>query len=229
MYLHQGRCYRVESLDLDEAVAVVEPATGDESTQARSSTSISVLDDELHRTVGQAELHLGTVEVVSQITGYQRRDLSTGEMLGVVPLDLPPARLVTRSFWYVIDPAILEAAGVDPAAVPGTLHAAEHAAIGMLPLFAICDRWDVGGVSTPWLPDTGGPTIFVHDGYPGGAGIAELGYGAADRHLTATLDVVMRCPCERGCPSCVQSPKCGNLNEPLDKAGAVALLRRILR
>jgi DEAD/DEAH box helicase domain-containing protein len=228
MYLHQGRCYRVLALDLDEAVAVVEPATGDESTQARSSTRISVLDDELHRPVGRADLHLGTVEVVSQITGYQRRDLTTGEMLGVVPLELPPARLVTRSFWYVIDPAVLEAAGVEPAAVPGTLHAAEHAAIGILPLFAICDRWDVGGVSTPWQADTGGPTIFVHDGYPGGAGIAELGYGAADRHLAATLDVLLRCRCERGCPSCVQSPKCGNLNEPLDKAGAISLLRRIL-
>jgi DEAD/DEAH box helicase domain-containing protein len=141
---------------------------------------------------------------------------------------MPPARLVTRSFWYVIDPAVLEAAGVEPAAVPGTLHAAEHAAIGILPLFAICDRWDVGGVSTPWQDDTGGPTIFVHDGYPGGAGIAELGYGAADRHLAATLDVLLGCGCEQGCPSCVQSPKCGNLNEPLDKAGAIALLRTIL-
>ncbi len=166
--------------------------------------------------------------MTSQITGYQRRDLTTGEMLGVVPLDMPPARLLTRSFWYVVDDAVLDAAGVAPADVPGTLHAAEHAAIGILPLFAICDRWDVGGVSTPHLPDTGGPTIFVHDGYPGGAGIAELGYGAADRHLAATLEVLLGCPCERGCPSCVQSPKCGNLNEPLDKAGAIALLREIL-
>jgi DEAD/DEAH box helicase domain-containing protein len=228
MYLHQGRCYRVESLDLDGGVAVVEPASGDESTQVRTSTTIAVLDDELRRTVGRADLHLGTVEVMSQITGYQRRDLTTGEALGVVPLDLPPSRLITRSFWYVIDPRTLEEAGVGQAAVPGTLHAAEHAAIGILPLFAICDRWDVGGVSTPWLPDTGGPTIFVHDAYPGGAGVAELGYGAADRHLAATLDVLEACPCERGCPSCVQSPKCGNLNEPLDKDGAIALLRRIL-
>jgi DEAD/DEAH box helicase domain-containing protein len=228
MYLHQGRCFRVESLDLDAAVAVVEPASGDEATQARTATTISVLDDALHRPVGRAELHLGTVEVTSQITGYQRRDLSTGETLGVTPLDLPPARLVTRAFWYVVDQATVEAAGVTPGAVPGTLHAAEHAAIGILPLFAICDRWDVGGVSIPWLEDTGGPTIFVHDGYPGGAGVAELGYGAADRHLAATLEVVRACPCEQGCPSCVQSPKCGNLNEPLDKAGAVALLAHIL-
>jgi DEAD/DEAH box helicase domain-containing protein len=218
----------VEELDLEGGVAVVEPASGDEATQVRTSTTISVLDDELRRPVGRAQLHLGTVEVTSQITGYQRRDLTTGEALGVVPLDLPPSRLVTRSFWYVVDEAVLEAAGVVPAAVPGTLHAAEHAAIGILPLFAICDRWDVGGVSIPWLADTGGPTIFVHDGHPGGAGIAELGYGAADRHLATTLDVLLGCSCEGGCPSCVQSPKCGNLNEPLDKAGAIALLRTVL-
>ena len=135
---------------------------------------------------------------------------------------------MTRAFWYTVEPEVLEAAGVPVPAWPGALHAVEHAAIGLLPLFTICDRWDVGGVSTPFLPDTGGPTIFVHDGYPGGAGIAELGYGAADRHLAATLEVLLGCSCEQGCPSCVQSPKCGNLNEPLDKAGAIALLRRIL-
>ena len=123
---------------------------------------------------------------------------------------------------------MLEQARLDPRQVPGTLHAVEHAAIGILPLFTICDRWDVGGVSTPLQPDTGQPTIVIYDGYPGGAGIAELGYAAGRRHLAATLEVIERCPCERGCPSCVQSPKCGNGNEPLDKAGAVALLRAVL-
>jgi DEAD/DEAH box helicase domain-containing protein len=117
---------------------------------------------------------------------------------------------------------------VAPAAVPGTLHAAEHAAIGMLPLFTICDRWDVGGVSTAWLPETAEPTIVIYDGYPGGAGIAELGFDAAATHLRATLDAIEACPCRAGCPSCVQSPKCGNLNDPLDKDGAAALLRAVL-
>ena len=112
--------------------------------------------------------------------------------------------------------------------MPGTLHAVEHAAIGLLPLFTICDRWDVGGVSTALQAETGQPTIVIYDGYPGGAGIAELGYANADRHLAATLEVIESCRCEPGCPSCVQSPKCGNGNEPLDKAGAIALLRALL-
>jgi len=119
-------------------------------------------------------------------------------------------------------------AGLDVVAVLSAAHAAEHALIGMLPLFAICDRWDVGGVSTNWQPQTGMATIVIYDGYPGGAGIAELGFAAGRRHVEATLEVVSNCPCESGCPSCVQSPKCGNWNEPLDKAGAIALLRTIL-
>ena len=228
IYLHQGRTYRVSELDLADAAAIVAPCEADEATQARSDTTISVLSDDLSRSVGRADLHLGTVEVTSQVTGYRRRNLRTGESLGLVELDLPPTSLITRSFWYVIDPALLAEAGVAVGAVPGTLHAAEHAAIGILPLFAICDRWDVGGVSIPWIDDTGGPTIFIHDAYPGGAGVAELGYGAADRHLAATLEVLQTCRCTDGCPSCVQSPKCGNLNEPLDKAGAIALLSTIL-
>jgi len=228
IYLHQGRTFRVRELDLEDRAAIVDPTDDDESTQARSTTTIAVLADELERPVGRARLHLGTVEVTSRVTGYRRRDTRTGESLGTVELDLPPNRLVTRSFWYVIDPQILSDAGVTIDAVPGTLHAAEHAGIGILPLFAICDRWDVGGVSIPWLADTGGPTIFIHDAYPGGAGVAELGYGAADRHLAATLQVIEACPCHDGCPSCVQSPKCGNLNEPLDKSGAIRLLTAIL-
>jgi DEAD/DEAH box helicase domain-containing protein len=157
------------------------------------------------------------------VTGYQRRAVGSGEALGTVPLDLPPTRLVTRAFRYLVPDAMLHGAGLTPDRWPGTLHAVEHAAIGILPLFTICDRWDVGGVSTLALADEG-PAIVIYDGYPGGAGIAELGYEAADRHLAATLDVLTSCPCEAGCPSCVQSPKCGNWNEPLDKAGAIALL-----
>ena len=228
VYLHQGRAFRVEALDIDDRVAVVLPTVADEYTQTRSTTTIAVLTDDIRQAVGGAQLHLGTVEVTSQITGYQRRDVFTGDVLGLVELDLPPACLVTRSFWYVIPPPLMARADVGPAAIPGSLHAVEHAAIGILPLFTICDRWDVGGVSIPWLDDTGGPTVFIHDGYPGGAGVAELGYGAADRHLAATLEVLASCPCTGGCPSCVQSPKCGNLNEPLDKAGAIRLLRVIL-
>lgn len=227
VYLHQGVAWRVQELDLSDGSAIVERSDGSEMTQARSQVHISVLGTERTRSVGRAELSLGTVEVTSQVTGYQRRDVASGEVLGVVDVDLPPSRLVTRSFWYAIPTGLLRRAGLAPATWPGTLHAAEHTAIGMLPLFTICDRWDVGGVSTPWSTDLGSPAIFVYDGYPGGAGIAELGYDAAHRHLAATLETLVRCPCADGCPSCVQSPKCGNLNEPLDKAGAIALLEAL--
>src|SRR5207302_5319921 len=172
---------------------------------------------------------VGPVEVTEHVTGYRRTSLFTRDVLGDEPLDLPPTSLVTRAFWYTIEPDLLLDAGVEFAQWPGTLHAAEHAGIGMLPLFTICDRWDVGGVSTAFQADTGRPTIVIYDGYAGGAGIAELGFGAAGRHLAATRDAIAACPCRVGCPSCVQSPKCGNLNEPLDKAGALALLTAILR
>jgi DEAD/DEAH box helicase domain-containing protein len=142
-----------------------------------------------------------------------------------VELNLPPRTLITRGFWYTVEPDLFERLDITPDRVGGTLHAVEHAAIGMLPLFTICDRWDVGGLSTAFQPDTGRPTIFIYDGYPGGAGIAELGFSARQRLLHATLAVIERCPCRRGCPSCIQSPKCGNGNEPLDKAGAISILR----
>jgi DEAD/DEAH box helicase domain-containing protein len=168
------------------------------------------------------------VRVHSRVIGYKRFDRFSGDLIGHEELFLPPSDLETRAFWYTVPDTLLAAAGIDPLDVPGTLHAVEHAAIGMMPLFAICDRWDVGGVSTPFLPETGTPTIVIYDGYPGGAGVAELGFEAADRHLDATRDVIAACPCETGCPSCVQSPKCGNGNEPLDKHGALLLLDALL-
>jgi len=228
IYLHQGQHYRVERLDLDDHAAWVVAVDPDETTQARSETSVTILETEQTTDIGSARLALGTVEVTDRVTGYRRLSLLGGENLGDVDLDLPPTCLTTRAFWYTVDPAELAAAHVAPRDVAGTLHAAEHAGIGMLPLFTICDRWDVGGVSTALQADTGLPTIVIYDGYPGGAGIAELGFAAGPSHLEATLDAIAACPCEGGCPSCVQSPKCGNLNDPLDKDGAVALLRRIL-
>ncbi len=228
VYLHQGRPFLVHHLDLDDRVAWVSPTSGDELTQPRSATDIRIVDDEQRRAVGRSQLHLGVVEVSEQVVGYQRRSLTTGETLAVTELDLPPTRLETRAFWYVIDLAVLDDAAVVPSARAGALHAAEHAAIGMLPLFTICDRWDVGGLSTARQAETGRPTVVIYDGYPGGAGIAELGFEAGRRHLEATLDVVAACCCAGGCPSCVQSPKCGNWNEPLDKMAAVALLRSVL-
>jgi DEAD/DEAH box helicase domain-containing protein len=228
VYLHQGQAWRVTDLDLDDRVAWVEPSDGDELTQVRSETDIRVLATEQSRQVGPATLHLGRVQVSEQVVGYQRRDVRTHELLGTEALELPPSALVTRAFWWTVDETVLDAAGLAAAEWPGALHAAEHAMIGMLPLFTICDRWDVGGVSTALQADTGVPTIFVYDGYPGGAGIAELGYEAGERLLAMTLEVITACGCASGCPSCVQSPKCGNGNEPLDKGGAAALLRAVL-
>jgi DEAD/DEAH box helicase domain-containing protein len=229
IYLHQGQHYRVDKLDLDDHAAWVVAVDPEEITQARSATDVSILDEDEATTIGAARLSLGSVEVVEQVTGYRRKSLLTGEVLGDEDLDLPPSSLVTRAFWYTVDFQLLAKAGLVPRRIPGTLHAAEHAGIGILPLFTICDRWDVGGVSTALQVDTGLPTIVIYDGYPGGAGIAELGFAAGRRHLEATLEVIASCGCERGCPSCVQSPKCGNLNDPLDKGGAISLLRAILR
>lgn len=228
VYLHRGDTYRVDDLDLDALVATVEPFDGTEYTQARSTIDIAVRRCDQARTVGASELHVGEVEVTTTVTGFQRREVRSRKILGHHELDLPPQRLITRAFWYTVDPAVVARAGAAAADLAGTLHAIEHAAIGMLPLFTICDRWDVGGVSTAVASDTGLPSIFVYDGYPGGAGIAELGFEAADRHLVATLEAIEGCRCRDGCPSCIQSPKCGNGNDPLDKAGAIALLQTIL-
>jgi DEAD/DEAH box helicase domain-containing protein len=228
VYLHQGQAFRVTDLDQADRVATVVAVGGEETTQARSETDIRVFGTEARTVVGRSTMHLGPVEVCQQVTGYQRRDTFTGDVLANVELDLPPSRLLTRAVWWTLTPATLAMAGIEPGRWPGTLHAVEHAAIGMLPLFTICDRWDVGGVSTALQADTGLPTIVIYDGYPGGAGIAELGYAAGARLLAATLELVRACPCAAGCPSCVQSPKCGNLNEPLDKAGAESLLAVLL-
>ena len=172
----------------------------------------------------EAIVHLGTVEVRNQVVAFQRKQISTNGVIEVRDLDLPERALVTRACWYTIPPEVLDHAGIDVSEVVGAVHAAEHGLIGMLPLFTICDRWDVGGVSMALHPQTGQPTIFVYDGYPGGAGIAELAFEAAARHARATLDLIAACSCDDGCPSCVQSPKCGNWNEYLDKGGAITLL-----
>jgi DEAD/DEAH box helicase domain-containing protein len=178
--------------------------------------------------IGGVDQCFGAVSVTNQVVSYVRRSVSTNELLDETPLALPPVELETRAVWWTIPPDVLDRAGVGPRDVPGAIHAAEHAAIGLLPLVATCDRWDIGGVSTPMHPDTGRTTIFIYDGYPGGAGIAERGAATSERWLRATLEAIRGCPCAHGCPGCVQSPKCGNGNEPLDKQGAVALLAAFL-
>jgi DEAD/DEAH box helicase domain-containing protein len=228
VYLHQGRSWRVRALDLDDHAALVEPAPDDVFTQAREITDVRVLSTRSRQEWGPVQLQLGAVEVTSQVVSFLRRDVRTGQVLGEEPLDLPARTLRTTAVWWTMPEDLLLAHGIAAAGIPGAAHAAEHAAIGLLPLVATCDRWDVGGVSTALHPDTGLPTIFVHDGHPGGAGFAERGYASARTWLAATRTAIGDCECEAGCPSCVQSPKCGNGNEPLDKAGAVRLLDAVL-
>jgi DEAD/DEAH box helicase domain-containing protein len=232
VYLHQGETFVVEELELDAGVALVSAAEPDYSTFARDVTDIRVMESLRSHAFGPGELHFGSVEVTRQVVSYLKRRHQTGEMLGEEPLDLPPRTLCTRAVWWTLPSAALAPLTSDPDGKPvdlgGAAHAAEHASIGLLPLFATCDRWDIGGVSTELHPDTGLLTVFVYDGHDGGAGFAERGYAKAADWLSATREAIVSCECERGCPSCIQSPKCGNGNEPLDKAGALRLLGVLL-
>lgn len=228
IYLHRGQPWRIEKLDLHTRTAHAQIDTGKTWTQAKSDISISVDDPGVSKVVGTSVLHRGIVTVTTQITGYQVKEVASRKVIDTVELDLPPNELTTTAIWYEWQQDEIRRAGLRDFNLPGALHAAEHAAIGILPLFAICDRWDVGGVSIAEAPQSGLPTVFIYDGYPGGAGIADLAYESADRHLAATAEVLDNCACHAGCPSCVQSPKCGNGNEPLDKAAALALVQTTL-
>jgi DEAD/DEAH box helicase domain-containing protein len=228
VHLHQGRTYLVHCLDLEDGVALVERADPDYTTIARQVADIAVV--EVLRTVrwGQAGVHFGSVDVTTQVVSYLSKRLRTGEVVAETPLDLPEQRLRTAAVWWTLTSHQIAGSGVPSADLPGAAHAAEHASIGLLPLFANCDRWDIGGVSTAAHADTGMLTVFVHDGHPGGAGFAERGYRVAADWLRATRDLIRDCPCDLGCPSCVQSPKCGNGNRPLDKAAGARLLTVLL-
>ncbi|OEU95493.1 DEAD/DEAH box helicase [Streptomyces oceani] len=228
VHLHQGRTYVVRHLDLEDAVALVEESSPPWTTMARDTTSVTILETETQVAWSEGCLHFGSVEVTQQVVSYLRRKLITGEVLGESKLDLPPRTLRTRAVWWTVTEEQLDLAGIGPETLPGALHAAEHASIGLLPLFATCDRWDIGGVSFPSHGDTQLPTVFVYDGHPGGAGFAERGFHTAPEWLTATREAITSCECEAGCPSCIQSPKCGNGNDPLHKAGAIRLLAQFL-
>ena len=228
VYLHQGELYLVTALDLAEGVALVEPGDPGYLTSAREVTGIDVVSELRQAAWGPASVSFGEVDVVRQVTSFTRRNPETGQPLGEEALDLPPRALRTRAVWWTISDGQREELlrrGVDLA---GAAHAAEHTAIGLLPLFAACDRMDIGGVSADLHPATGLLTVFVYDGNEGGAGFAERGFTVAESWLRATAEAIMSCECQAGCPSCVQSPKCGTGNEPLAKQGAVLLLETLL-
>jgi DEAD/DEAH box helicase domain-containing protein len=229
VYLHQGDSYVVDSLDVDSGIAFVHAEDPGYATFARELTDITVSGTGERAVFGPVTLGLVPVTVTSQVVGYLRRRL-TGEVLDFVDLDMPARTLDTVSVMYTITPEALHRNGIDLPRIPGALHAAEHSAIGLLPLVASCDRGDIGGLSTATGLDPIAPlpSVFVYDGYPGGAGFAERGFNQASTWLAATAAAIEACECPRGCPSCVQSPKCGSGNEPLDKAGAIGVLRLVV-
>jgi DEAD/DEAH box helicase domain-containing protein len=228
VYLHMGEQFLVRELDLIRGVAAVESADPDYYTQARDVTDIEIIEELERGSLGDVGISFGAVLVTDQVVGFVRKLVSTNEIVDEEMLALPPQHLETRALWLTIPGEVISKAAVTPRQLPGAIHAAEHAAIGLMPLIATCDRWDLGGVSTPLHPDTGLTTIFIHDAYPGGAGISERGFRHIERLLEATLETIRQCPCSLGCPSCVQSPKCGNGNEPLDKPAAASLLAAVL-
>jgi DEAD/DEAH box helicase domain-containing protein len=223
VYLHLGEAYLVRGLDLEARVARVEPFAEDWYTQARTAAETAIVHVREERSALGVPLAFGDVTVTEQVLGYQRKRLPGHDVIDATDLDLPPETFRTQALWFTV-PAALSGDGED---LLGTLHAAEHALISVLPLHAMCDRWDIGGLSTNLHPATGRPTIFVYDGHPGGVGIARHGYRRFAELVAHARDVIRDCPCSDGCPSCVQSPKCGNLNEPLEKDGALALLSRL--
>ena len=226
VYLHQGESYLVDSLDLSSGVALVHAEDPGYSTFAREIVDVAVTGEGERVHYDAVTVGLVPVSVTHRVIGYLRR-LPSGEVLDFVELDMPEQNLPTVAVMYTITPEALLDNDIDTAQVPGALHAAEHAAIGLLPLVASCDRGDIGGLSTT-LGEGGLPTVFVYDGHPGGAGFAERGYRLISTWLGATADAIEACECPNGCPSCVQSPKCGNGNDPLDKHGAIRVLRMVL-
>ena len=228
VYVHQGATFVVDALSLEDGIALVTRRDVDYGTWARWVTSTEIERVDASVEWGPITWGFGAVDVTSQVLSYQRKRIPDLQVLGTQDLDMPARTLPTTAVWWTAPADVLLAAGVTAELAPGALHAAEHASIGLLPLLATCDRWDLGGLSTVLHPDTGHATVFVHDGYPGGAGFAERGFHLGATWLRATRDAIAGCGCASGCPGCVQSPKCGNGNEPLEKDAAVRLLDVVL-
>ena len=226
VYMHLGASYEVQELDLRGRQALVKRFDGDWYTQPKKETETFVEEVREQRIVGDVELNFGIVSVTEEVVAFQKKRVSDHEVLDLLPVELPEQRFVTQALWYVMPEKLFrEEFPLD--VLQGSLHAAEHAQIAVLPLIAMCDRWDIGGLSTAYHHQTGRPTIFIYDGHPGGVGITRTGYEQFERLTDDALRLISECPCKAGCPSCVQSPKCGNLNEPLNKNGSIELLKRV--
>jgi DEAD/DEAH box helicase domain-containing protein len=226
LYLHLGRQYLVATLDPDVRTVVVGEVDVDWYTQPRKESTTTIVEQLQMRRASGVDLAFGRVVVTERVVGYQRKAVADGSTIETVPLDLPESVFETEAVWFSPDEELL--GGIDEMPVLlGALHAAEHSLIALLPLWAMCDRWDIGGLSTNVHPQTGQPTVFVYDGHAGGAGLVERGFERFPGWVEDTARMIGGCPCRSGCPSCVQSPKCGNLNELLDKAAAHTLLDRM--
>jgi DEAD/DEAH box helicase domain-containing protein len=226
VYLHLGDQYGVTALDLEARTALVRPVTVDWYTQARRETRTEIAEALRSRRVAGVELFHGRIAVTEQVIGFQRKAIADGSVIDTTPLDLPETFFETEGVWFCPGEWLLEGIDTMPTLV-SALHATEHALISLLPLFAMCDRWDIGGLSTNVHEQTGLPTIFVYEGHARGVGITERGFDCFAEWAGDTARLLERCPCRGGCPSCVQSPKCGNLNELLDKGAALTLLGRM--
>jgi len=222
IYLHLGETYQVDRLDLAGRVALVKPVLVDYYTQPKKETDVEIEERTLLRRAGGVELSFGRLLVTEQVTAFQKKQLTDNQVLEIIELELPAQNFRTEGLWFTLPEEIVGA--VEPQDLPGGLHGAEHGLIALLPLFAMCDRWDIGGLSTEFQWQTGGPSIFIYDGHPGGIGITRAGFHRFEELVAEARQLIESCPCQTGCPSCIQSPKCGNLNEPLSKQGAISLL-----
>ncbi|HZD59632.1 MAG TPA: DEAD/DEAH box helicase, partial [Anaerolineae bacterium] len=229
IYLQQGDSYVVRDLDIEERMALVEKSPQDYYTEPREETDVTIVSEIERRKLGKTEVCFGQVEVTTHIVAFQKKKPMTQDIVGMEELDLPPVQFQTEAVWFTIPDGIVGRLELNEYELAGGIHAVEHAGIAMLPMYAMCDRWDIGGVSTPFHYHTGQATIFIYDGFEGGIGIARRGFWVAEEHLRKTLEAIEICPCQDGCPSCIQSPKCGNWNEPLDKRSAIRLLRELLK
>jgi len=228
IFLHQGDTYLVSKLDVESRTAYVEPADVNYYTRVTELSDLKIIQEQKRQNSGPATVCLGEVEVNNSVIGYRRKAQLTEEILGEEALDLPPQVFKTVSLWFDLPATAIARIAQSGRDFFGGIHAVEHAAIGILPLFALCDRNDIGGVSTPFHVDTARAQIFIYDAHPGGIGIAEKGFELIKDLWEATYHSIVECPCQDGCPSCIQSPKCGNNNEPLDKKAAVIILEELL-
>jgi len=228
IYIHQGESYLVTELDLANRTAYAVPTNASYYTQDKELTDLHIIKIIRDKSCGQVKVYLGEVEVTTTVVGFKKKAQLTEEVIGEEPLDLPPYHFPTIALWFDLPLGVIARLVKAQLDLAGGLHGAEHTAIAILPLFALCDRNDIGGVSTPLHPDTGKAQVFIYDAHPGGVGIAERGFDLVEELWQATLKVISECPCEEGCPSCIQSPKCGNNNKPLDKKAAQMLLEGLL-